>query len=54
MKQEEGGETGLSKEEVVRDEGLVDDWNYAIETDWECGVGRVIEWMVLISGYLCD
>ena len=43
-----------SKEEVVRDEGSVVDWNYAIEEDRECGVGRVIEWMVLISGYICD
>ncbi len=43
-----------SKEEVVRDEGSVDDWNYAIETNRECGVGRVIEWMVLNSGYICD
>ena len=38
----------------MRDEGSAVDWNYAIETDRECGVGRVIEWMVLISGYICD
>ena len=43
-----------SKEEVVRDEGSVDYWHYAIERDRERGVGRVIEWMVLNSGYMCD
>lgn len=43
-----------SKEEVVRDEGSVDYWHYAIERHRECGVGRVIEWTVLNSGYICD
>ena len=43
-----------SKEEVVRDEGLVDYWHYAIERDRERGVGMVIEWMVLNSGHICD
>lgn len=43
-----------SKEEVVRDEGSINYWHYAIERDGECGVGRMIEWMVLNSGYICD